>query len=85
MANDETQGLTVEQFVVGVMARLPIIPNDQDHGMVAAGIRQQYSKGWSMIDAVAWNKCLEEVNPHIDEATALACMDRIAMKYATTV
>lgn len=85
MANDEKQGLTVEKFVAVVMARLPIIPATHDHGIVAAGIRQQHSEGWSLDDAIAWNRCLEEVNPLLDEATALERMERISSKYAKAV
>lgn len=84
MANDEKQGLTVDEFVAAVTARAPVI-DERDRGMVTDGIRQQHSKGWSVADAVAWNRCLEEVNPDLDEATALTRMARIASKYAKAV
>ncbi len=40
-----------------------------------------HTQGWLRHDAIAYCKCMEEVNPSLDEEIALARMARIRSKY----
>ena len=49
----------------------------RDGDMIKAEIHRFYDEGWTVTEAKMWLKCTEEVNPMLDEDTALARMRTI--------
>lgn len=83
-ATTESNELPRADFFITVMGRIvdqyPAIDvGDLSH--VGRCIEQTHNEGFSVEDSVAYCKCLEEVNPTLDEDIALARMDRIRSKY----
>jgi hypothetical protein len=64
-----------QELLAHIVSRLGTI--DDHHGTVTGGIIGMIRRGWHVEDIVAWNRCLEEVNPELDEAIALRRMDEI--------
>lgn len=54
-----------------------------DAGVTLTQISGMEAKGWSEEDAIAYTKCMEEINPELDEDTAIAEMTKISKKYKT--
>jgi tRNA threonylcarbamoyladenosine modification (KEOPS) complex Pcc1 subunit len=71
-----------EQFVNKVMGKLSTKIDAGDVSTIRAHIEGLFLDGFSLEDAVAHTKCLEEVNPRLSETVALARMDKIKKKYA---
>jgi len=74
--------VSVEQFVDDVIARLQPLPGgaDDDDGLrtIVAGLQRD---GFSVDDAVAYCRCLEELSPDLDEEVALTRMARLRARY----
>ncbi len=77
-----TMTTTPEQFVSAGIARLPAIPDPHDLAAVRCGLRGMCLEGFTLEDAVAFSRCLQEVDPTLDEAEALARMAAIRSRYA---
>lgn len=54
-------------------------PSDQ--GAVDTAVALLHSRGFSTADAAMFVACMEEVNPGLDEDSAVACMDALARRY----
>lgn len=68
-------------FVQKAFARLPSFSLERDRELTDRLLRRHYAKGWHIDDAVAFCKCLEDVNPTLDEAVALSRMTALRIKY----
>lgn len=72
-----------KQFTVYVFSRLPKIPSE-DASIIEQSVIQMHANEWTVDDAVAYCRCLEEIDPELDEDIALARMSKIRDKYAGT-
>ncbi len=72
---------TQKQFVDQVMSRLPKIPDERDIPMLQLDAAKYFDEGWTVNDTVAYFRCMEEVNPELEEGIALARMHAIIKKY----
>lgn len=73
--------MELQDFIDAVLKRLPEIPEKFDLQCTIDSIRKCYKDGFSLDDAVRFNRCLEHVNPELSEETALRRMHEISMKY----
>ena len=69
-----------QKFQQAVLARLPTIPYADDELTVMNVIDRLQARGFTVPDAVQWCLCLEEVNPDLDEATAMDRMNKISAR-----
>lgn len=73
--------MTKSEFVEAVITQLPKIRNPQDLQSVKLNLENLYNKGVTVLDALTFCKCLEEVNPDLAEKEALQRMDSVLSKY----
>lgn len=80
-----SERISLEQFTDRVMRRLPVIEDERDRNVIMANMYQFYDDEFTVNDAVAYLKCMEEVSPELEEEVALARMKRISDKYPKAV
>lgn len=66
-----------DQFVKRVFTKLPTIPEEDDRRAVREAAIGLFHEKWTENDAVEFLRCLEHVNPLLDEQVALARMSKI--------
>ena len=69
-----------EEFILAVNKAITV-KDESDLNIVNLVIKRCYIRGFTVNDAVRYCKCLEEVNPALDETVALKRMDQISAKY----
>ena len=76
----ELKELEKAEFIRGVILKVRAVDELGDEAVKRqAGFL--FDDGYSLEDAIAYLKCTEEVNPNLDEDTALARMHEIYIKY----
>lgn len=73
--------MTKEEFVAMAITQLPKIRNPQDLQSVKLNLENLHDMSMTILDAIAYCKCLEEVNPDLAEKEALQRMDSVLSKY----
>lgn len=74
--------MKADEYIAAVRARLPDFPAEEAEGIDQC-ILQLYRSGFTVKDAAAYCRCMEEVNPSLDEDVALKRMSYIRSKYDT--
>lgn len=72
--------MTVNEFVTAVRSNLPSIA-ESESSIVNRGIERLHASGFSLTDAVAYTRCIEDVTPFLEESLALARMKTVLSKY----
>lgn len=74
---------TEEQFVTQVRSQIQIL-DSRDEGMILSVIKQQWSAGYTVTDAVKYHKCFEECGSLLPEDQAIREAAAIATKYRSS-
>ena len=69
-----------EEFVNKVTAAVKAV-NKEDDEVIKRQAGYLFDDRYSLEDTIAYLNCMEEVNPNLDEDTALARMHEIYIKY----
>lgn len=80
MKTDENESARAE-FQRSVMDRITNVIDPVDQVHVTGCIDQLHADGFTVSDAVDYVRCLEEVDPGLEEGIALARMQHIRTRY----
>lgn len=69
--------MTFEQYQIEIWNWIGPLPNADDVPHIELSMKALYDAGWTYQEARRYLMCTEEVNPDLDEKTALARMDVI--------
>lgn len=69
--------IPIEQFKAAVWRCLPVVTDQLDVECTNRCIEQYHEQGWTIADTADFCRCLEHVNPELDEDVALNRMSRI--------
>lgn len=75
--------MNTDEYLAAVRAQLPYLPSEEVEGINQC-IVQLFRSGFTVRDAAAYCRCMEEVNPKLDENIALQRMSHIRLKYNDT-
>ena len=78
---NEALKICLENFQAAVLAKLPRITDPIDEQRIRKYIPLLHLDGFSVLDAMEYCLCFEEVNPLLDEEVALKRMELIRNKY----
>ena len=68
--------MTQDEFMSEVWKRLPVIAPSEVQFVIRA-VEEKFERKWTVHETSAWCRCLEHVDPDLDEDVALRGMKRI--------
>jgi hypothetical protein len=77
MSKRESRMLDAAAFAEAVISQLPKTEDEYDKEIVRQVVEDFRLEGWTVDETVRYCRCLEHVDPSLDEATAITRMSRI--------
>jgi hypothetical protein len=72
--------MELNEFIDDVLIRIPVLDEMETKNIIIF-IGNLHKLGFTVDDATAYCRCMEEVNPDLDEHVALERMEKIRSKY----